>query len=157
MGNNIMTILFMRSFLWVSIGVGEFLSSLSFIVPSCVGLVSKKGMLLRNTWQEIIRMLIVIYHKNQQSIYLKYDVLGRLLSIEPIRAARTRRDVTDPINLLLKSDGSIKNVRYAKTHTNHVGKKVVISWLVKLRFMCIVYMNQTYLPSIPVSTSILWI
>ena len=156
MGNNVIAIQFMRSFLLTLTCVVAFLSSLSVVGLTCIWLVCDKRLLSKNTWQVIMKMLLVMYHRNQPSTYLKYDVLGRLFWIEVKRAARTRRDVTDPINRLLKFDSSMKNVRYPKNHISHVGKKVDNIWLVKLRLKVTVYMNQTCFPLMPVSTSILW-
>ena len=78
----------------------------------------------------MMKMLFVTYQKNQESIYLKYVVLGKLLLNDPSNATRTNRNVTDPINLLLKFDRLMKRVKYAKSDSSQVGKKIEIIWLV---------------------------
>ena len=59
----------------------------------------------------MIKTLFVTYQKNQQSINLKYVVLGKLSFNDPSSATRTKRNVTDPINLLLKFDGFMNRVK----------------------------------------------
>ena len=59
----------------------------------------------------MIKIFFVTYQKNQQSMYLKYVVLGKLLLSDPSNETRTKRNVKDPINLLLKFDRFIKRVR----------------------------------------------
>ena len=91
-----------------------------------------------STWDEIITMLVDMYHRNQQSTNLKYEVFGRLFCIEFIRVVSTSKEVTEPIKRLLKFFKSIKNVRYAINQTNNVGKNIAKTWLKYFRFIVIV-------------------
>ena len=99
-GKNITTKRF--TFLLVSLVSCNLTSLASFVLETSGLYFLEYGMLSIITWAAIIIILLVIYHKNQQSTYLKYAVLGRVFCTEFKRDVRTRRDVTDPINLLLK-------------------------------------------------------
>ena len=51
---------------------------------------------------------------------------------------KTRRDVNDPMNLLLKFSKLMKNERYAINKINHDGINIVIIWFVYFRLIVIV-------------------
>ena len=51
---------------------------------------------------------------------------------------KTRRDVNDPMNLLLKFSKLMKNERYAMNKINHDGINIVIIWFVYFRLIVIV-------------------
>ena len=71
-------------------------------------------------------ILLKMYHKNQKSTYLKYEVFGNVLDIAFKREHNTSREVRVPINLLLKFSKLMKKDRYATNHINHDGMKIEI-------------------------------
>ena len=60
------------------------------------------GILSIIMWEIMIRSIFVMYQRNQRSMYLKYDVFGKVLLIDPSSDERTNNEVTAPMNLLLK-------------------------------------------------------
>ena len=78
----------------------------------------------------MITNILKMNQLNQRSMYLKYAVFGRFSPMEERRAARTSREVTAPMNLLLKSAISIKSVMYASSQRRNDWKNVVmIGWV----------------------------
>ena len=58
----------------------------------------------------MIENMFAIYQRNHISIYLKYDVRGNVMLIEPKRDVITSKAVTVPMNLSLKSSSLINSV-----------------------------------------------
>ena len=56
-------------------------------------------------------MLFATYQKNQPSMYLKYEVWGNVKFNDASSDTRTKRNVMDPMNLLLKFEMLMKRVR----------------------------------------------
>ena len=70
--------------------------------------------------------MLDMYQRNHMSMYLKYDVFGTSLLMDPISDTRTRRIVT-LIRLLFEiSTGFRKRVIYAINHRRKVGKNVIV-------------------------------
>ena len=56
-------------------------------------------------------MLFVMYQNNQQSMNLKYEVWGNVKFSDASNDTSTKRNVIDPMNLLLKFEMLMKSVR----------------------------------------------
>ena len=57
---------------------------------------------------------------------------------------KTRRDVNDPMNLLLKFSKLMKNERYAISKINHDGINIVIIWFVYFRLIVMVNIYREF-------------
>ena len=64
--------------------------------------------------------------------------MGRVLVIAFKSEHKTRREVNDPMNRLLKLSKLMKNERYATNQINHDGINIVIIWFVYFRLIVIV-------------------
>ena len=67
-------------------------------------------MRLISIWTIMIERILVIYQRNQMSMNLKYDVLGRSSLTEDKSETSTSNAVTAPMNLSVKFSMSIKRV-----------------------------------------------
>ena len=132
-GNPIIIIRF-SFFLFTSITL-KISDLFGIIAPICNLFCVDSERLSISTCAAIIIMLFDMNHKNQQSMFLKYAVWGNVFSTEFKREVRTRRDVSDPINRLLKFFSGMKNVKYAINHISHDGKNMVKSWFMYCRFI----------------------
>ena len=81
----------------------------------------------------MMKRIFVIYQRNQISMNLKYDVLGRSSLTEDKSETSTRRAVTVPMNLSVKLSISIKRVEYPRHHNRNVGKNVFNIWFITNR------------------------
>ena len=72
----------------------------------------------------MIKSIFVIYHRNQRSINLKYDVFGKSSFTDARSDTKTNKAVTVPMNLSEKFSISMNKVEYAKENNRAVGKNV---------------------------------
>ena len=67
-------------------------------------------------------------NRSHISANFRLEDLGRELISEERREAKTRNPVMAPMNLLLKSETSMKSVKYTRNHRRNVCKKIVMKY-----------------------------